>query len=255
MLLVLDVGNTATTIGLFEEEVLSRRWSISTTLTRTQDEWAALIKMFLEMAGFSLSEIHGIAISSVVPPVDPILKSAFETYLCLEPLFVVPGIKTGIQILYENPTEVGADRVVNAVAVAKLHELPAIVIDFGTATTFDVITADGSYLGGVISPGLGISAEALFNRAAKLPKVELARPKKVIGRATTASMQSGLYYGYASLAEGIVKRIKAEFGAVKSVVATGGLAGLIAPECPFIDEVDEDLTLKGLYFIHEKNHA
>lgn len=253
MLLVLDVGNTETTIGLFEGEVLSRRWSISTTLTRTRDEWAALIKMFLEMAGYSLQELRGIAISSVVPPVDPVLKSAFETYLAMEPLFVVPGIKTGIQILYENPTEVGADRVVNAVAAARLHELPAIIIDFGTATTFDLVSADGNYLGGVIAPGLGISAEALFTRAAKLPKVELARPKKVVGRSTTASMQSGLYYGYASLTEGIVKRIKNECGGVKSVIATGGLANLIAPECPFIDEIDEDLTLKGLYFIHEKN--
>lgn len=253
MLLVLDVGNTETTIGLFEGEVLSRRWSISTTLTRTRDEWAALIKMFLEMAGYSLQELRGIAISSVVPPVDSVLKSAFETYLAMEPLFVVPGIKTGIQILYENPTEVGADRVVNAVAAARLHELPAIIIDFGTATTFDLVSADGNYLGGVIAPGLGISAEALFTRAAKLPKVELARPKKVVGRSTTASMQSGLYYGYASLTEGIVKRIKNECGGVKSVIATGGLANLIAPECPFIDEIDEDLTLKGLYFIHEKN--
>ncbi len=253
MLLVLDVGNTETTIGLFEGEVLSRRWSISTTLTRTRDEWAALIKMFLEMAGYSLQELRGITISSVVPPVDPVLKSAFETYLGMEPLFVVPGIKTGIQILYENPTEVGADRVVNAVAAARLHELPAIIIDFGTATTFDLVSVDGNYLGGVIAPGLGISAEALFTRAAKLPKVELARPKKVVGRSTTASMQSGLYYGYASLTEGIVKRIKNECGGVKSVIATGGLANLIAPECPFIDEIDEDLTLKGLYFIHEKN--
>lgn len=255
MLLVLDVGNTETTIGLFEGEVLSKRWSISTTLTRTQDEWAALMKIYFEMAGFSISEVHGIAISSVVPPVDHILKEAFETYFSLVPLFVGPGIKTGIQILYENPSEVGADRVVNAVAAARLHELPAIVIDFGTATTFDLIAADGSYLGGVIAPGLAISAEALFTRAAKLPKVELARPKKVVGKSTTASMQSGLFYGYASLTEGIVKRMKAECGAVKTVVATGGLANLIAPECPFIDDVDEDLTLKGLYFIHEKNRA
>ena len=255
MLLVLDVGNTETTIGLFEGEVLAKRWSISTTLTRTRDEWAALIKMFLEMAGYSLLELRGIAISSVVPPVDPVLKSAFETYLSIEPLFVVPGIKTGIQILYENPTEVGADRVVNAVAAARLHELPAIVIDFGTATTFDLISADGSYMGGVIAPGLGISADALFTKAAKLPKVELARPRKVIGISTTASMQSGLYYGYASLAEGIVKRIKNECGGVKSVIATGGMASLVAPECPFIDQIDEDLTLKGLYFIHEKNRV
>lgn len=255
MLLVLDVGNTETTIGLFEGEVLSKRWSISTTLTRTQDEWAALMKIYFEMAGFSISEVHGVAISSVVPPVDHILKEAFETYFSLVPLFVGPGIKTGIQILYENPSEVGADRVVNAVAAAKLHELPAIVIDFGTATTFDLVAADGSYVGGVIAPGLAISAEALFTRAAKLPKVELAKPKKVVGKSTTASMQSGLFYGYASLTEGIVKRIKAEYGAVKSVVATGGLANLIAPECPFIDDVDEDLTLKGLYFIHEKNRA
>jgi type III pantothenate kinase len=255
MLLVLDVGNTETTIGLFEGETLSKRWSVSTTLTRTQDEWAALIKNLFDMAGFSPSELDGIVISSVVPPVDPVLKSAFETYLSMEPLFVAPGIKTGIQILYENPTEVGADRVVNAVAVSKLYQLPAIVIDFGTATTFDLVAADGSYVGGVIAPGLAISAEALFTKAAKLPKVEIAKPKKVIGRSTISSIQSGLFYGYASLTEGIVKRIKNESGDIKSVIATGGLAKMIYPECPFIDEVDEDLTLKGLYFIYEKNRT
>jgi type III pantothenate kinase len=253
MLLVLDVGNTETTFGLFEGETLSKRWSVSTTLNRTQDEWAALIKILFDMAGFSPSELDGIVISSVVPPVDPVLKSAFEAYLSMEPLFVAPGIKTGIQILYENPLEVGADRVVNAVAAAKLYELPAIVIDFGTATTFDLINSEGNYLGGVIAPGLAISADALFTRAAKLPKVEIAKPRKVVGKSTVSSIQSGLFYGYASLTEGIVKRIRNESGEIKTVIATGGLAKLISPECPFIDEIDEDLTLKGLFFIYEKN--
>lgn len=253
MLLVMDVGNTETTAGLFENEILVKRWGISTSLKRTQDEWAALIKIFFDMARFDLSKLSGVAISSVVPPVDAILKSAFENILSLEPLFIAPGIKTGIQVLYENPIEVGADRVVNAVSVSKLYAIPAIVIDFGTATTFDVVTSEGNYLGGVIAPGLMISAEALFARAARLPKVEIVKPKKVIGRSTVASMQSGLFYGYVSMVEGIVQKIKAESGEINSVVATGGLAKLISPECPFINNVDEDLTLKGLYLIYEKN--
>ncbi|MFB3851502.1 MAG: type III pantothenate kinase [Acidobacteriota bacterium] len=253
MILALDVGNTETTLGLFESEILSRRWSISTSLKRTSDEWAVLIKMLFEGEKYSVSELSGIAVSSVVPPVDFNIKNAFLKHFDLDPLFVGPGIKTGVNILYENPLEVGADRVVNAAAAIKLYQLPCIVIDFGTATTFDFIDKGGNYFGGLICPGLNISAEALFTRTAKLPKVEIGKPKRVIGRTTVSSIQSGLFYGYISMVEGVVKRIKGEVGEVSTIIGTGGISSLLAPECPFIDDVDEDLTLKGLKIIYDKN--
>ncbi|MCX7830113.1 MAG: type III pantothenate kinase [Acidobacteria bacterium] len=253
MILVLDVGNTETTIGIFENEVLAKRWSVSTSLKRTSDEWAVLIRMLIEGEKYSASEIFGVAVSSVVPPVDFNVKNAFLKHFGIDPLFVSPGIKTGLNILYENPLEVGADRVVNAVAAVKSYKLPCIVIDFGTATTFDVIDRTGNYLGGVICPGLNISAEALFTRTAKLPKVEIGKPKKVVGRTTVSSIQSGLFYGYISLVEGVIKRIKGEIGEISTIVATGGISLLLAQECPSIDDVDEDLTLKGLHLIYEKN--
>lgn len=253
MILALDAGNTETTLGLFEGEVLSKRWSISTSLKRTPDEWAVLIRMLFQGERYSAEELSAVVISSVVPPLDFNLKSAFLKHFGIDPLFVGPGVKTGINILYENPLEVGADRIVNAVAAVKLYRLPCIVIDFGTATTFDVIDKSGNYLGGAICPGLNISAEALFSRTAKLPKVEISKPKKIIGRTTVSSIQSGLFYGYMSMIEGIVTRMKEEIGKVASIVATGGISLLLAPECPFIDDVDEDLTLKGLYIIYDKN--
>ena len=253
MVLVIDVGNTETTIGIFELEKLSQRWSISTLIYRTADEWAVIIRTLFEMSNYTFSDIEGVVISSVVPTVDSYLSTAFIKHFSLTPFFVVPGIKTGINILYDNPSEVGADRVVDAVAVTNLYELPSLVIDFGTATTFDIIDAQKNYLGGAICPGLGISAEALFTKTAKLPKVQIMKPKKVIGKTTTSSIQSGLYYGYLSLVEGIVKRIRNEFGEFKSIIATGGMSFLIASELNFINYIDEDLTLKGLYIIYGKN--
>lgn len=253
MILVVDVGNTETTLGVFEKGVLSKRWGVSTFQKRTSDEWAVLIRMLFQGENFSLSELTGVVISSVVPPSDFNLKSAFLNHFGIVPLFVGPGVKTGVNILYENPLEVGADRVVNAVAAINLYELPCIVIDFGTATTFDVIDRGGNYLGGVICPGLNISAEALFSKTAKLPKVEMVKPKRVVGKTTVSSIQSGLFYGYISMVEGIVKKIKGEMAEIATVVATGGISSLLASECLFIDDVDEDLTLKGLYFIYDKN--
>lgn len=253
MILVVDVGNTETTLGVFENDTLSKRWSVSTLQKRTSDEWAVLVRILFQGANFSLSELTGVAISSVVPTADFNLKSAFLHHFGIVPLFVGPGVKTGVNILYENPLEIGADRVVNAVAAINLYELPCIVIDFGTATTFDLIDKSGNYLGGVICPGLNISAEALFSKTAKLPKVEIAKPKKVVGRTTVSSIQSGLFYGYISMVEGIVKKIKEEAANIATVVATGGFSSLLSPECPFIDDFDEDFTLKGLYFIYDKN--
>lgn len=253
MLLALDVGNTETTIGIFEDDILSRRWSVSTLINRTSDEWAIIIRTLLAMSDYDISEISSVIISSVVPPVDMVLKNSFYWHFTLEPIFVVPGIKTGLNILYENPLEVGADRIVNAVAAINLFELPALIIDFGTATTFDLVDLKKNYLGGVICPGLHISAEALFSKTAKLPRIQISKPKKVIGKTTISAMQSGLFYGYVSMVEGIGRRIKKEFGEFKTIVATGGISSLIAKELSFVDEVDEDLTLKGLYFIYAKN--
>lgn len=253
MIFVLDVGNTQTTVALYQGKKLRHSWRLSTARHRTPDEWGTLLQSLFHLQDISLSEVEGIVISSVVPPADWPMRQMSKRYFKLEPLFVAPGIKTGIHVLYDNPAEVGADRIVNAVAAYARHESPAIVVDFGTATTFDMLGEGGNYLGGVIAPGLGISAEALFEKAAKLPKVEIARPKKVIGKSTVASMQSGLYWGYVGLIEGILKRMKKEFGPVKTVIATGGLAAVLARDCPSIDTVDENLTLEGLRLLWEKN--
>ncbi len=253
MVFVMDVGNTQTTVALFQGQTLVHCWRLSTARRRTPDEWGALIKSLFHIHDLDMDDVKGVAVSSVVPPADGPLREMIRRYFNREPLFVAPGIKTGVHILYDNPTEVGADRIVNAVAAQVRYGLPAIVVDFGTATTFDMLDEGGHYLGGVIAPGLGISAEALFERTAKLPKVELARPKKVIGKSTVASMQSGLYWGYVGLVEGILRRMKREFGTVKTVMATGGLAPLIARDCPSVDSVDETLTLDGLRIIYDRN--
>lgn len=254
MIFVMDVGNTQTTVALFEGERLVHCWRLTTARQRTPDEWGALLKSLFHIHDLDMNDVRGVAISSVVPPADWPLRHMCKLYFKIEPLFVAPGIKTGIHVLYDNPAEVGADRIVNAVAALEKYEVPAIIVDFGTATTFDMLDGEGNYLGGVIAPGLAISAEALFERAAKLPKVEIARPKRVIGKTTVASMQSGLYWGYVGLVEGILRRMKKEFGLVKSVVATGGLAPLVAPDCPSVGFVDEDLTLEGLRLLYERNH-
>jgi type III pantothenate kinase len=253
MVFVLDVGNTQTTVALFEGKKLRHSWRLSTARHRTSDEWAGLLQSLFHLHSISLSDMEGIVISSVVPPADWPLRQMSQRHFGLEPIFVAPGIKTGIHILYDNPAEVGADRIVNAVATYARYEAPAIVVDFGTATTFDMLGEDGNYLGGVIAPGLGISAEALFEKAARLPKVEIARPRKVIGKSTVTSMQSGLYWGYVALVEGTLKRMKKEFGPVRSVIATGGLAPVLARDCPSIETVDENLTLEGLRLLWEKN--
>ena len=253
MIFVMDVGNTQSTMALYRESTPVHCWRLSTARHRTQDEWGALLHLLFDTNGLAMSEVSGVIVSSVVPPADAPLREMCRRYFKREPLFVAPGIKTGVPVLYENPAEVGADRIVNAVAVIARYDLPAIVVDFGTATTFDVLDAKGNYLGGAIAPGLAISAEALFEKTAKLPKVEISKPSRVVGKTTVQSMQSGLYWGYVGLVEGILKRMKKEFGPVRTVVATGGLATVIASECPAIGVVDETLTLDGLRIIFEKN--
>ncbi len=253
MIFVMDVGNTNTTVALFEASRMVHFWRLTTARHRTRDEWSMLLDGLFRLNNLEVGEVEAIAISSVVPPADAPIREMCLNYFGMEPLFVAPGIKTGIHIHYDPPSEVGADRIVNALAVSAIHETPAIVVDFGTATTFDMVGEKGDYMGGVIAPGIGISSEALFAKAAKLPKVELARPHVVIGTSTVGSMQSGLYWGYTGLVEGIIKRMKKEFGDVKIVVATGGLADVIKNGCPSIDVVDETLTLNGLRILLERN--
>ena len=253
MLLAIDVGNTNTVLGVFLGETLTAHFRITTHPERTEDEYGVLAVALLREAGLDPGAVEGIAISSVVPPLTPVFEGMVRERFGREPLMIEPGVKTGMPILYENPHDVGADRIVNGVAAFARYGGPAVVIDFGTATTFDTITARGEYLGGVIAPGLGISAEALFRRAARLPRVDIKRPARVIGRNTVASMQSGIFFGYAGLVEGIVRRIRAELGEDSKVVATGGLAMAFEKEFPFVDAFDPHLTLHGLRLIHEKN--
>lgn len=252
-LLAADVGNTETTFGVFIDGKLIKRFSLSSDKKRSVDEWAMLIDSILKMNNIVSETIKDSIVSSVVPSIDFKIKKALNALFGKEPLFVIPGVKTGINILYENPHEVGADRVVNAVAVSKLYELPAVVIDFGTAITFDVVDKNNSYLGGIIFPGINIASESLFSKTAKLPNVFIQKPKKVIGKTTITSIQAGLYYGYISLIEGLIKRIKNEIKGLKSVVATGGLAELFVSDLKTITHIDENLTLKGLYYIYLKN--
>lgn len=253
MILVMDVGNTQTTVGLYRGEALVQHWRLTTARHRTRDEWGTLFHSLFRFNELSMEEVSGVGVCSVVPPADLPIRDMVKRYFGCAPLFIAAGVKTGLKIHYDSPAEVGADRVVNAVATFHKYGAPAIVVDLGTATTFDMLGEGGDYLGGVIAPGLAISAEALFERAAKLPKVEIAKPARVIGRSTVASMQSGLYWGYAGLIEGVLKRMKREFGEVKKVVATGGLASVVAPEVKAIDVVDEDLTLEGIRLLFEKN--
>jgi type III pantothenate kinase len=252
-LLAVDVGNTNTVLGVFRGDDLVNHWRIQTNAGRTSDEYAVLVHSLLQLEGFAWGSItHGI-ISSVVPPAVFGLTQFFKRHLDLPALLVGPGIKTGMPILYENPREVGADRIVNAVAAFEHVRGGCIVVDFGTATTWDVVTPKGEYLGGVIAPGIQVSSEALYEHAAKLPRIELGRPAKVVGRNTIASMQSGLLYGYAGMVDALVDRIRAEVEFPARCLATGGLARLVGPETRTIEETDELLTLKGLKILFDRN--
>jgi type III pantothenate kinase len=253
MLLAVDVGNTNTVLGVFEGKGLRVHWRLTTRREQTEDEYGILVRNLFAGAGIAPERLEGVAVSSVVPPLTPMVMALSRRYLDRDPLLVEPGVETGMPILYEPPGDVGADRIVNAVAAFAAYGGPVIVVDFGTATTFDVVTAGGEYAGGVICPGIGISADALFQRAARLPRVEIRRPDRVIGRHTVGSMQSGLYFGYASLCEGLIARLRAEIGAPTRVVATGGLAETLAGEVPSIEAVDPVLTLTGLRLIWERN--
>jgi type III pantothenate kinase len=255
LLLTIDAGNTNTVLGIHEGTELRRHWRLTTRREQTADEYGILVRNLFSSSDVEPSRIAGIALASVVPPLTPVLVSLSRQYLGQEPLVVEPGVRTGMPILYEPPGDVGADRIVNGVAAFAAFGGPVIVVDFGTATTFDVVTRKGEYLGGVICPGIGISADALFQRAARLPRVDVRHPGRVIGRSTVASMQAGLYFGYAGMVEALLARIKAELGEPARVVATGGLAETLAAEIPGIEAVDPVLTLTGLRLIWERNRA
>ena len=253
MLLVIDVGNTNTVLGVFQERELIGHWRLETKSRQTADEYGILSRNLFALANIEFTIIHDIVISSVVPPLNSVLEQMALKYFKLKPLFVEPGVKTGISVLYEPPTDVGADRIVNAVAAYEKYGGPANVVDFGTATTFDAISMKGEYLGGEITPGPTISSETLFSRTARLPRVEMKAPPKVIGTSTIGSIQSGLYYGYIGLVDGILERMIAELGQNTVVIATGGYASLIGTETLRIRHIDPNLTLEGLLLIYEKN--
>jgi type III pantothenate kinase len=284
MLLALDVGNTNTVLGLYAldddqaggssttelandgaassekpagpvDPKLVAHWRVTTHRTQTSDEYGVLFVNLFNMSGISVQQVKHIIISSVVPPVETTLRRVCEKYFHLQPLFVEPGIKTGMPVLVDNPAELGADRLVNAIAAYERYGGPCIVVDFGTATTFDVISAKGEYLGGAISPGLGISADALFARAARLGRVDIKRPAKVIGTNTVTHLQSGLYYGYIGLVDGILERMIAEIGTPARVIATGGLARQISGDSRYIAQFDDMLTLDGLRILFERNRT
>ena len=253
MLLVLDTGNTNIVLGVYEGTELKHHWRMETYRQKTEDEYAMQVKALFSHVGLEFTDITGIIISSVVPPVMFPLEQMCKKYFNQEPVIVGPGVKTGLNIKYENPREVGADRIVNAVAAIHEYGSPLIIVDFGTATTYCYVNEHAEYMGGAIAPGINISMEALFDRASKLPRVELTRPEHVVGKNTVSAMQAGILYGYVGQVEGLVGRMKAESKKVPTVIATGGLAPLIGKETDVIDVVDDYLTLKGLKLIHERN--
>jgi type III pantothenate kinase len=282
MLLALDVGNTNTVLGLYRIDAekpvaaasdlgrgipavdpartagqpdLVAHWRVTTHRSRTVDEYGVLFVHLFEMHGLAVSQVTHIIIASVVPPVDSTLRRVCEKYFHIEPMFVEPGIKTGMPMLVDNPTELGADRLADCVAAYARFGGPCIVVDFGTATKFEVVSARGEYLGGAIAPGLGISADALFSHAARLTRVDIKRPSKVIGTNTIGHLQSGIFFGYIGLVDGIIERILGELGAQPRIVATGGLARMIAADSRYIQEIDEMLTLDGLRILFERNRG
>jgi type III pantothenate kinase len=255
MLLCIDIGNTNVVIGLYQGEELLTHWRVSTDNQKMPDEYGMLLMSLLNYHAIAPGDIDGISLASVVPPMTDIFREMLQTYLRIEPLIIGTGVKTGVAVRYDNPYEVGADRVVNAAAAYRLYGGPACIVDFGTATTFDALSPQGEYLGGAIAPGVRVAAEALFQRTAKLPRIDLQRPPKAIGTNTVDSMRSGILFGYVGLVEGMVARFRRELGPGMRVIATGGLAGFVAKETDIIEVVDPWLTLKGLRIIYTLNEG
>ncbi|MGE7271844.1 type III pantothenate kinase [Brevibacillus panacihumi] len=253
MIVVMDVGNSTIVIGVYEGEELRCHWRISTDREKTEDEYGMLVKSLFDSAGLALDQVRGVIFSSVVPQLNFTIERMCEKYLHRKALVVGPGVKTGLNIKYEYPREVGSDRIANAVAAIHHYGAPLIIVDFGTATTYCYVDEKGQYWGGAIAPGIRTSTEAMVSRASKLPRFEMSKPSQVVGRNTIAAMQSGIFYGFVGQVEGIVRRMMAENGSEPKVVATGGFASLIAAETDCIHIVDPNLTLKGLRFIYERN--